>query len=171
MISVFWDHDCLEAATSNTKDTQRDCSVYQVLRKVNEPLPWNSVKVKEVWVFVNISLKDISVDQRFYLRSPSFLNNSSCFFPLQVIVKSSSSHFVAHLPRFLPPSEWVCRKSIYFPKIAISLVYRKKISLYQDEKESHSNLFGACLNVIMRFCCTPAILIHVRWRWWKKPVQ
>lgn len=171
MISVFWDYDCLEAAKSNTKDTQRDCSVYQVLRKVNEPLPWNSVKVKEVWVFVNISLKDISVDQRFYLRSPSFLNNSSCFFSSASDCEKQFVSFCGSSPTFLTPSEWVCRKSIYFPKIAISLVYRKKISLYQDEKESHSNLFGACLNVIMRFCCTPAILIHVRWRWWKKPVQ
>lgn len=80
---------------------------------------------------------------------------------------SSLNHFVAHFA----PSKQECRKSIYFPKIAISLVYSMKMSLYRDEKESHYNLFGACLNVIMRFCCTPAILIYLRWWWWKKPVQ
>ena len=29
-----------------------------------------------------------------------------------------------------------------------------KMSLYQDEKELHCNLFEDCLNIIMRFCCT-----------------
>lgn len=94
----------------------------------------------------------------------SFLNNSiwlSSAIDCEKWFVSSVNHFVAHHPHFTP-AEWECRKSIYFPKIAISLVYSMKMSLYRDEKESHSNLFGACLNVIMRFCCTPAILIYLR---------
>lgn len=69
---------------------------------------------------------------------------------------------VNHLSAHFAPSEWECGKSIYFPKIAISLVYSMKMSLYPDEKKSYSNLFRACFNVIMRFCCTPAILIYLR---------
>lgn len=82
---------------------------------------------------------------------------------------SSVNHFVAHHPHFTL-SAYERRKSIYFPKIAVSLVYRMKMSLHQDEMESNSNWFEACLIVIMRFHCTPAILIYLQWRWWMKLV-
>lgn len=92
-----------------------------------------------------------------------FLNNSSWSSSAVDCEKrfvSSVNHFVAHHPHFTI-AQYECTTSIYFPQIAISLVYGMKMSLYPEEKESHPNLFGAWLNVIMRFCCTSVILIYL----------
>lgn len=129
---------------------------------INEHLP--KLRQRKVRVFVNIFLWDVSGDQRL----PLSFSTKAAGSPLcDWSWKKRFVSFCGSSPTFFTPCEWECRKSIYFPKIAISLVYSMKMSLYQDEKKSHSNLFGACLNVIMRFCCTPAVLIYLRWRWWK----
>ena len=141
-------------------------------QRMTDAATWTSVNVEEVLTTLCELFRMFPLINRgfiFYFLD----NNSSWFSPAVDCEKrsvSSANHFVAHHPRFTS-SECECTKSIYFPKIAISLVYSMKMSLCRDEKESHTNLFGAGLNVIMRFCCTPAILIHLWWGWWRKPVQ
>lgn len=51
--------------------------------------------------------------------------------------------------------------NLFSSRIAISPVYSMKMSLYRDETGSLINLSGACLNVIMGFGDTSAILIYL----------
>ena len=110
---------------------------------------------------MSLLFQDASVNQRF---QQIFYNNSSIWLPSAIDCEkrfvSSVNHFVAHHPRFTP-AEYQCTDSIYFTKIAISLVYGMKRSLYPDEKESRCNLFAARLNVIMRSGCTQTISIYL----------
>lgn len=79
---------------------QRHSSAYQVFRKVNEHLPWHSVKVKEVWVFGNSQ-------RHFSWSSPlSFLCQQQLFLLCEGLWKALRlvrESFCGSSPTFLPP--------------------------------------------------------------------
>lgn len=164
MISVWREYNYLEMPELETHQGYIDALLNASSAQTDESL---SMKLRQIqggvgmWEFALLRIFQL-INRGFKFVFLSFFNNNSWLSSAIDCEKrfvSSVNHFVAHHPHFTP-AEYEGRKSIYFPKIAISLVYSMKMSLYRDEKESHSNLLGACLNVIMRFCCTPAILIY-----------
>lgn len=126
MISVFCEYGCLEAAKSNTKDTQRDCSVYQVLRNVNEHLPWNSVKVKEVWVFVNNLSKTFQSIRGFIFAVLPF-STTAAVFSSAIDCEKRFVSFCGSSPTFLPPLNGSVESQFISPRLQFLLFIVRKL--------------------------------------------